>query len=618
MDYPPQSTSWSRRPNRAGEVLYFLALFALLLVVYYPALRGGFVFDDLVYIRDNPMLQAPGALRLIWTDLGISDYWPIFYSLVLGELKMFGDGMVAYHLVNIVLHALNATLLALLLRRLKVFAPFLIGVLFALHPVCVESVAWIMQVKTLLGTAFGLAAAICYLDFDQQGGKWRYAGVWLLFTASLLTKTHLVLLPFMVLILALWRRSFPAVRRRDLVAVAGLLPSALVLGAIAVRQQLLHDSYRDMPELGSWLERLLNGAGAFWFYWGKAYFPRDLMLIYPSWHWHAEDIMGWVALFALFAAFVCALWRGGGLLAGLSTVFLALLPVLGITVISFMRYSPVADHWQYPALGGILALIVAPSARWLWEKRGKFVRIFALFTLLVLLGIEALEAARHARIFQDDASLWLATLEKNPKAWVAHYNLGSSYLRNARTIEGISHLRAAVALKPDYAHALTNLGTALSREGDDTGALQAFTSALRYDNTIVQAHAGLGAVLLHMGRMDEAAGPLERAIQLDPESISGRYSLATLLLMRHEHAAARDMFASIIVRQRGHVAAHIGLGAALVMMGDERGAEDAWREALRLDPFARDAHQDLASLLKQQGREAEAAREAELGARAHP
>ena len=311
-----QNNPMSKRPLLLS-VMFFLSTLALLVIIYLPALHGAFVFDDEVFIRDNPMLQSPRALWHIWCDLGISDYWPIFYTTVLAELRLFGDVMVGYHLVNLVLHALNATLVVLIARRLSIFAPYLIGALFALHPVCVESVAWIMQVKTLLATSFFFLSLLFYLDFDRYGGKRRYGLAWWFFVASLLTKTHMVLHPLLALVLVAWRKGW-GITRRDLIPALGLIPPALLLGVIAVRQQRLFDTYRDTPPLGSVLERLLHGAGAFWFYVGKVLCPRDLMLVYPYEKWDIGDpsaflpLLGFLAL-GLLALALFTFGRKGGL-----------------------------------------------------------------------------------------------------------------------------------------------------------------------------------------------------------------------------------------------------------------------------------------------------------------
>ena len=595
--------SFWRKFSLCGPLGYFLLMLGLLVVVYFPALDGGFVFDDEVFLRDNPMLRDPHALWHIWCDLGISDYWPIFYTAALAELRMFGDFMVGYHLVNLALHALNATLVALIARRLRLFAPFFLGALFALHPVAVESVAWIMQIKTLLATSFFLSSLIFFLDFDRHGAGKRYAAAWLFFLASLLTKTHMVLHPFLALVLIAWQKGW-RLTRGNLWAALGLLPPAVLLGLLAVRQQALHDSFADTPPLGPPLLRLLHGAGAFWFYVEKALFPHNLMVVYPYWRWDAADVRSYLPLCGLLALVLLALLLRGGMLAALLCVGMALAPVLGIVSIAFMRYSLVADHWQYVALSGILAASVMPCGRFLWVRA----RSLAILAATLLLCAAATLSYQHAGIFQDNEALWLDTIAKNSEAWLAHYNLGSLMLREGRLDEGIVHLAAAVRLKPDYAHALTNLGTALRRKGDAAGALARYQEALHYDPAIAQAYAGIGGILLHEGQSVEAFRYLDRAVALDPQGTAGRYDLASQMLAQGNYRDARDAFTAILARDPVNAAADTGLGAALVMLGDEAGAERAWREALRLNPRMGEARENLTLLLSHQGRAEEAAR----------
>ncbi|HTS19314.1 MAG TPA: glycosyltransferase family 39 protein, partial [Verrucomicrobiae bacterium] len=332
------------------------------LVVYLPLAHGGFLWDDADYLANNPLVTGSGGLWKIWFSTEPKDYYPLTYTVWWLMWRVFGAQPTAYLTLNVLLHAANATLIWRVLRRLEVPGAWFAAFWFAVHPVNVATVAWVSELKNLLATLFAALTVLWYLRFEDEKRRRWHAAAFMAFALALLSKTAVVMLPVVLLGITCWRTAKLNWRAVRLVTPFAAL--SVVLGLMTIwfqHQRVLEGT--PLRDIGL-ASRVTTAAWAFWFYLWKAVWPVGLMLIYPGWKAGAGSLIAWLPLLAC-AIVVALLWRGHGrwwirmCAAGVGYFAVMLLPVLGFIDQGFYVYSAVADHWQYPALPGLLALCAA-------------------------------------------------------------------------------------------------------------------------------------------------------------------------------------------------------------------------------------------------------------------
>lgn len=598
----------SARP--AADWSAFLA--PLLVVVatvlaYGPALGGGFIWNDADYVT-HPALRSWAGLGRIWTEFGATEqYYPLLHSAFWLQQAFWGDAPLGYHLVTVLAHAGAAVLFGLVLRRLAVPGAWLAAALFALHPVHVESVAWIAEQKNTFSLVLYLLAAWAYLDFDATRRRGAYAGALVFFALSLLTKTMTATLPAALLVVLWWRHG-RLEWRKD---VRPLLPWFVVGAAAGLLISWVESHYGGAAGdefTADGLGRVLVAARAFWFYLRSLAWPFDLAFIYPRWTPDAREALQWLPVVGL-VGLGAGLWAVRRWHRGPLAVFLffagSLFPVLGIVPLYGARYSWVWDHWQYlPDLGPLalagagLALCYRSLApRWRWLAGAGMAALFV--------GLAAL-TWQHSRIFHDDETLYRATLRRNPAAWMAHANLGALLAADpVRREAAIEHLEAAVRLKPDAAEIHESLGALLGgRPSSAAAGREHLETALRLDPTRATAHNQLGLLLFRAGELTEAEAAFRRARECDPRLASAAANLGTLLVAGGRATEAVPLLQQALALEPSLVAAHAGLGDAWAALGRPAEAEQSWREALRLEPRAVDLRIRLGELLLTQRQDA--------------
>ncbi|MEK7745524.1 MAG: tetratricopeptide repeat protein, partial [Elusimicrobiota bacterium] len=495
---------------------------ALLILVgtfaaYSPALDGGFLWDDDDYVSENETLRSAAGLGRIWSEIGaVPQYYPMVHTSYWLEYRLWGLRTRGYHLSNVFLHGLCAILLALLLSRLGAPWPWLAAALFAFHPVHVESAAWITERKNVLSGAFYLASALAYLRFQEGPGEGRPAGEGRfyalslgLFLCALLSKTVTATLPAALALIAWWKRG--RIGRRDILALLPFLASVLPFCMLTSRMERLHVGASGAGWSLGVLERLLIAGRASWFYLGKLAWPADLAFIYPRWEID-PGIAGQYLFPAAFLALLALVWMARGRLGrGPAAALLyfsgTLLPALGFFDFYPMRFSFVADHFQYLASIGPLAL--GASALALGAARHP--RLARVLACALLLGLAA-AAWRRAAVFSDLETLWRDTLAKNPACWMAHDNLANLLVKNGRMEEAVRRYEEALRIKPDYPEALNNLGALLFRQGRLAEAEGRLREAARLSPGHAKAHNNLGAVLFRRGDVRGAVSCFNRAL----------------------------------------------------------------------------------------------------------
>jgi protein O-mannosyl-transferase len=589
-------------------------ILGLTCAVYWPALRGEPLWDDDAHIT-KPELQSLSGLGRIWTEPGATQqYYPLLHTAFWVEHALCGNAMVGYHVTNVLLHAAAAILLIIILSRLGLPGAGLAGILFAVHPVCVESVAWISEQKNTLSLVFYLLAALAYLGFDERRGRpgsaWRYAAASLLFVAALLSKTVTATLPAALLVVAWWRRG-RLEWRRD---VAPLLPwfvLAIASGTVtAVVERTVIGAEGASFDL-TLLQRCLLAGRVVWFYLGKLVWPADLVFVYRRWDVRSELGLGAASLAAVLLV-TAALWvlrrRSRGPLAAWLFFVGSLFPALGFINVYPFVFSYVADHFQYLPCIGILSAASAGAALAL-SRAPRHRRALGWGLGAALVALLAVLSNAQSATYADQRLLYEATIERNPSCWMAQNNLGLWYKEHGNPDRALAHYREALRLRPAYAQAHNNLGVCLEDRGDMDGAIAQFAEAIRLTKAYAEAHNNLGIALGSVpGRLNDAIGQFEEALREKPDFAEAHNNLGAALMKAPDRVnEAMKQFRDALRLKPDFAEAHANLGDALSAFPDRLDeAVSQYQDALRLKPDSAEAHNNLGLVLNAQGRTTEA------------
>ena len=529
---PSAIPSAAARPRH--EIALALGLLLALGIAYSPALGGAIVWDDDAHLTKTGLRTLDG-LRRIWFEVGATQqYYPLLHSAFWLEAKLWGDEVLGYHLVNVLQHFTAATLVVVLAQRLGLRGAWLAGFLFALHPVHVESVAWITEQKNTLSLVFYLGAALAYLRFDERRRPLDYLLALVLFLFALMTKTVTATLPAALLVLFWWKRGRLEWRRdvRPLVPWF-VLAAASGLFTAWVERRIIGAEGAEF-DLGV-AQRLLLAPRVVLFYLSKLLWPRDLIFTYPR--WTIDTHAAWQYFFPLALA---ALLAGGWMLrrhtrAPLASLLIfggSLFPVLGFFNVYPFRYSYVADHFQYLASLAILvpaAALVALALERAGSPRIRHSGQVAMVLLVVACGVLT---RRQSRMYTDAETLYRTTLERNPDSYKEHHNLGRLLSRGTtRLPEAITHYEAAIRIKPGHFLAHYSEGVALFIRGQREEALPHFRRVLELAPTNAffagASHFFIGTILsADSSRRGEARTELEAAVRLRPNDPEAKAKLA--------------------------------------------------------------------------------------------
>ena len=513
------------------DALAFVALGLLVVVPYLPAmLWGGFVWDDNIFIKVDPVRDVSGLWQ-IWfspSDLGGQDhYWPLVYTTFWLEHKLWGFDPTGYHIVNVLLHLANTLLLCHLMRRFAVSGAWIVAAVFAVHPLHVESVAWVFERKDVLSGLFYLAAVLAWMRFVEQPNPRRYVCSLVLYAAGLLSKSIVVTLPVALLIWHWWKQG--RVTSTDLLR---LVPFFVVGLVITIGDLSFSRSVAPVSFDYSLAERALIATRALWFYAGKLLWPTGLAVIYPRWDIRVGDPLAWGYLIAA-VALVVVLWRfrrqfGRGLLAGGLFFAVTLSPTLGFVDYTYMKYAFVADRYQYLAGIGVMAVVIGAVAYGVGLLSGIW-RKGALGGAAVVLVVLGMLTWRQADIYRDDEIFNRHIIALNPQAHNAHLNLGKSLYEQGRYEEALEAARVAVEQDPDSFNAHVNLGAVLSELGYLEEAETHLRRAIALNPQARDAHLNLGDVLYKQGRYKEALEVARVAVEQDSDSFKAHINLGVIL-----------------------------------------------------------------------------------------
>jgi tetratricopeptide (TPR) repeat protein len=587
-----------RQQRRPLDASLFALIFCATLLAYLPAMRGEMLWDDSAHVT-RPDLQSLHGLWSIWTVPGATQqYYPVLHTAFWIEHAIWGGDVVFYHLLNAALHALSACLVVSIVRRMGLPGAWLAGLLFAVHPLPVEAVAWISEQKSTLSGAFYFAAALAYLNFDDSRKRPAYWAAFALFLAALLAKTVTAVLPGALLVILWWRRG-RIEWRRDVLPLLPFFVVGASAGLFTVWVERTLIGARGTEFAFTAAQRLALAGRAIWFYAAKTLWPVNLAFFYPRWNLDPSEWWqyGFSAGFAVAAALLYLVARRNrGPLAALLIFAGTLFPVLGFFNVYPFRYSYVANHFAYLACVAILTPVAAMIALASEKYFPPRARLVPGAILAMVLGAVTW---RQAGDYRNEETLYRATLDRNPSAWLAHNNLGNLLLASGHRQEALSHLEAALQINPDFPEAHLSMGNALLESGQLGDAIAEYQKAIRLAPQLDRAHANLGNALLQAGRTDEAMAQLEVALRLDPGGAEARNGLGNAFSQlpgRLPEAIAQYRLA--LAADPNLVEAHNGLGRALAQMPGQLPAAIAeFQTAIRLVPDYAGAHSNLGSAL---------------------
>ena len=640
--------------NRRRDVLVCLFLVIAILVVYWQVGNHEFVnYDDDVYVTENRHVQDGLTLEgIVWsvTAAHASNWHPLTWLSHMLDCQIYGLNPGWHHLTNLLFHIVNTLLLFLVLRRMTgdLWRSAFVAALFALHPLHVESVAWVAERKDVLSTFCWMLTMWSYVWYVEHPGAKRYLLILLFFILGLMAKPMLVTLPFVLLLLDYWplnRFQFEqsgggsklqAYRFRGIISQGSLslrlvlekTPFFILAAASSAVTFLVQQSGGAVSDEYSISVRLANALVSYVGYIGKAIWPSNLAVLYP----HPGMLPWWqvagagLLLVSISLLAIRAVRRHPYFAVGWLWYLGTLVPVIGLVQVGAQA---MADRYTYVPLIGLFIMISwgVPELVERWRYRRVVLTISPAIILLFLMICTWFQAQN----WRDSVVLYKHTLKNTANNYLAYYNLGETLAREGRSDEAISHFREALRIKPDYMEAHNNLGVALMyqgrldeaishfrealriepgveethynlavalfRHGKAKKAISHFREALRINSDYAEAHYDLGAVLVRQGRIDEAIVHFREALRIKPDYARAHYSMGIASIRQERIDEAISHFKEALRIEPGYVRAHYNLGVALMHQGRIDEAIVHFREALRIKPDYAAAYKNLQGAL---------------------
>jgi Flp pilus assembly protein TadD len=575
-------------------LLFGIVLVSVTVLAYQPAWNGKPLLDDTDHLITTKELRSLDGLASLWIQPHTNrQYHPLVDTVYWIEDKLWGQATLGYHFVSILLHAASALLLVKILQKLQVPGAWLAAAIFALHPVHVESVAWMVELKNTLSGIFFFASVLVYLKFDEERTWQSYAFVVLLFTLGVLAKAIVATFPAVILILLWWKRG-KLNWTRDVKPLLPFVALGIAAGLLTAWMERAFSGAEGEEFEFSMLDRFLIAGRAFWFYGTKLFWPSGLTLFYPR--WKVGSATWWQYLFPLaaFSLFVIGWtirkqWRW--LLAALLFFGVLLLPLLGFFNVNFFRFSFVADHFQYLPSVGIITPVAAGTTMILRQLRKWQLPVSSTFCA-ALLAILASLTWMQSHMYRDAETLYRAVITRNPNSWEAHINIGGELLRRAQLDEADVHFRKVLELNPDYApaakRAYVGLGETALKRGQLDEAISYLQKALQIDPKSAPAHNALGSALHRKGRLREAVAEYRQSLRLAPQSVAIKNSLAWMLATCSDESLRDGPQALALAEQADQLSGGASpkvlrsLAAAYAENGQFSNASETARRALRL------------------------------------
>jgi protein O-mannosyl-transferase len=602
-------------PNFSLAAMPGVVLLLLVILAYLPALRGQFIWDDDAHVTKCEPLRTLAGLGRIWFEPGATQqFYPVTWTSFWIDFQLWGLHPFGYHAENILLHGINAILVWRILRRLDVPGAWLGAALFALHPVCVESVAWISERKNTLSGLCFLLTIFAALKFwlprriAPQGkstettqnagilfGPWKYYWLTLaFFLCALCSKTVTATLPGVILLLVWWKRGRWVLK--DWLLVTPFI--ALGLAMSLVTAHIEHRFVLAAPNADEWNltlpDKFIIAGKALWFYFGKLARPHPLMFIYSRWNLQPSLALSYLPLAAALVLGV-GLWfkrNSWGRPALVACGYFAgvLFPALGFFNIFPFRYSFVADHFQYLAAIGPLALAAAGITMLSARMKRRNVQYATMGTILAVLAVLTWF---QTGIYCDLEVLWRDTLARNPTCWMAHDNLGLYLTEFKKFDEAETHYREAIKIRPNDHIAYYDLGLQAAIRGRLDDAIVNFNKTLELAPSFAMAHYEKANVYAREGNLEEAIRDYQAALKAMPDLVMAHFNLANALARNGNADGAIGEYQRTLELKPDYSPGQIALGKTLSSRGDFDGAIEHYREALQIDPNSVDALANL-------------------------
>ena len=616
--------AWYRR-----DWVWGLILILFVILAYTPIWHAGFIWDDDIILTANPCIVGPLGLKEIWTT-NAADICPLVLTTFWVEHALWDLAPLPYHLVNVLMHGACAVLLWQVLRSLQVQGGWLGAALWALHPVEVESVAWITEMKNTESALFFLLSILFFVRYlrakqpsVRNRGGWDYWLSLLFGALAVAGKSSTVILPVVLCLCAWWIEE-----RWDWRNVARVVPMILmsvVASAVSMWTQGLHLAAAPDPQwVRPWPQRLAAAGDAVWFYLGKLLWPDPLITMYPRWQIDAGRWVSYLPLLAVILLFsILSLnLRSGG--AGSRACFFAfayfvtaLLPVLGLIDNTIFRHSLVFDHLQYLASIGPLALAgagLAASANFVLPKRG-WMQLALCAGPLLILGIVSWQ---RTWLYNSQDLLWSDTLAKNPNCWEAQYSLGLACSQKGQTDKALKHFQKVLEVNPNYTDAHTNLGNVLLQIGHLNEAIAQYQKVLEIHPNYSAGHYNLGMAFAQKGQLDEAIAQYQKAIELNPNFSGAHNNLGNVLLQKGRLREAIQQYQKALEINPNDAMNHYNFGVILAQTGQVDQAIAQYQKALEINPSYAEARASLGNALLQKGQLEEAIEQYQMAVKINP
>ena len=580
---------------------------ALLLVAvvltYLPVYRAGFIWDDESHLTANPVIVGPLGLLDIWTTKA-AQICPLVLTTFWLEHALWGLAPLPYHLVNVILHGINAILLWHLLRHLDIPGAWVGATLWALHPVQVESAAWITELKNTQSCFFYLLSILFFVRWLKTGPpKMRsirdsdYALTIVFAALAMASKSSTVILPLVLCLSALWVEG--RWHWRNLAYVALTLPLSIAACALSLWTQGPNPAISGDPLLKHSLpEHLVAAGNAVWFYLGKLVWPHHLTTIYPLDKFDTAQPLSYLPLLAVIILFA-VLWLNRHSWSrpwffSFTYFLVAMLPELQLAD------SYVADHYQYLSSMGPLALIgagVFEARNFILPQKPHLQRLLVAGLLLIL----AISSWQRTWAYQNQEILWSDSISKNPNSWAAYNGLGVVYDLEKRPDDAMAQFRKAVELSPQSLNAHDNLGMVLNEKGRYDEAIAEYDKALAINPDDPQTHNNYGVTLSQKDRVDDAIIHYQKSLSIDPYSAATYYNLANALVKKGRLDDAILCFQKALQIDSSLTQAHFHLGSAYAQKGQLDDSIAEYELAVKADPSNAEFYFNLGVALTQKG-----------------
>lgn len=587
---------WSAEDPRVIALAWGAILVLITALAYIPAFGNGFIWDDPEYVVNNPALRSAEGLSNIWFKPGATpQYYPLVFTVFWVQYQLVELNPTVYHAVNILLHGLTAVLLWRVLMKfnLRHGPAWLCAAIFAVHPVHVESVAWVTELKNVLMGLFYFLTLLAFLKSDEleanppvkpapaptpapdasgapaaeapppplipelNAQQWYYVAI-AFFVCAMLSKTVAATLPVALAVLLWWKNGVVTVR--DLKRLAPLVAIALPLGLMTIYMERYHVGAQGIDWTLTPVERVLIAGRAIWFYIGKLIVPAQLSFVYPRWTPNASDAMQWLYPAGVVAV-LAVLWFareriGRGPLAAFLFFVISVSPAIGFVDVYPHRYSFVADHFQYIASIGIITLVVGTIATFGSMLVKRFGLPFAAGIAAIPILAFGVNTALQSLAYENEQTLWEDTLVKNPEAWLAHNNLAIIYAQQGDSETARGHFEQALAINDRSFEVRKNYGDMLMSLGQAAQAVDQYKIAVDlFDQKNVRAgelYNQYGEALALLGKTDESRAVFRKAVEFfrplqdkNPDTVYYLYQLAMGYQGAGEYATAFDAFSAV-------------------------------------------------------------------------